>query len=101
MSGPTGPGGGANANDPHANPEEDAEITASALADPDNPPWTPADFARAKRGRLPMLAAKRKRQVTISLDPAVVEAAKAGGPGWQTRINAVLRQHFGLSDDAA
>ena len=48
-----------------------------------------------------MLASKRKRQVTISLDPDVVEAAKAGGAGWQTRINAVLRRHFGLSDDAA
>jgi uncharacterized protein (DUF4415 family) len=80
-------------------PEEDAEITAAALADPDNPPWTEEDFARARRGRPPMLPSRRKKQVTINLDPDVIEAAKAGGAGWQTRINAALRRHFGLSDD--
>ena len=56
-------------------------------------------FRRARRGRPPMLPSKRKRQVTINLDPDVVEAAKAGGAGWQTRINAALRRHFGLADD--
>ena len=57
-------------------------------------------FRRARRGRPPMLPSKRKRQVTINLDPDVVEAAKAGGAGWQTRINAALRRHFGLRDEA-
>jgi uncharacterized protein (DUF4415 family) len=80
--------------------EEDAEITAAALGDPDNPPWKEEDFARARRGRPPMLPSQRKKQVTINLDPDVVEAAKAGGTGWQTRINAALRRHFGLPDEA-
>jgi uncharacterized protein (DUF4415 family) len=56
-------------------------------------------FRRARRGRPPMLPSQRKRQVTINLDPDVVEAAKAGGAGWQTRINAALRRHFGLADE--
>lgn len=29
-------------------PEEDAAITAAALDDPDNPPWTDEDFAKAR-----------------------------------------------------
>jgi uncharacterized protein (DUF4415 family) len=30
--------------------------------------------------------------VTLRLDTEVLEHFKAGGPGWQTRINAVLRR---------
>lgn len=41
-------------------PEEDSEITAAALADPDNPPWTAEDFARARRGRPRINAALRR-----------------------------------------
>jgi uncharacterized protein (DUF4415 family) len=33
-----------------------------------------------------------KRLVSIRLDKDVVEKFKAGGPGWQTRINAALRR---------
>ena len=81
-------------------PEEDAGITAAALADPDNPPLDDEFFRRARRGRPPMLPSRRKKQVTINLDPDVVEAAKAGGAGWQTRIDAALRRHFGLPNQA-
>jgi len=28
---------------------------------------------------------------TLRLDPDVIEALKAGGPGWQSRANALLR----------
>ncbi|MFO1208256.1 MAG: BrnA antitoxin family protein [Amaricoccus sp.] len=38
----------------------------------------------------------RKRRVTIMLDPDVIEHFKAGGKGWQTRINAALRKAAGL-----
>ena len=83
------------------------------IDDEDNPEWTEEDFARAKplheipeladfaafirkggRPRLP--ASARKRRVTIMLDPDVVEHFKAGGRGWQTRINAALRKAAGL-----
>ena len=33
-----------------------------------------------------------KEQVTLRLDAEVVEYFKAEGPGWQTRINAVLKR---------
>jgi uncharacterized protein (DUF4415 family) len=36
-------------------------------------------------------APEAKRDVHIRLDPAVVRWFKAAGPGYQTRINAVLR----------
>ena len=32
-----------------------------------------------------------KAQVAIRLDPDVVSAFRAGGPGWQTRLNAALK----------
>ena len=67
---------------------EAATLTAAARADRDNPEWTKRDFRRAKRGR-PKLA-NPKRHVSLRLDAHVVAAFKSGGPGWQSRINAVL-----------
>lgn len=32
-----------------------------------------------------------KEAVTLRLDPDVLDFYRAGGPGWQTRINAALR----------
>jgi uncharacterized protein (DUF4415 family) len=53
-------------------------------------------FREAKRGRPPLAPETRKRRATISLDPEVVEGFKAGGPGWQTRMNEALRKALGL-----
>ena len=36
-----------------------------------------------------------KEQITLRLDHDVVEHFKAGGPGWQSRINAALRRIVG------
>ncbi len=33
-----------------------------------------------------------KEQVAIRLDPEVVGAFRASGPGWQTRVNSVLKE---------
>lgn len=33
-----------------------------------------------------------KEQVAIRLDPDVVGALRASGPGWQTRVNAALKE---------
>lgn len=33
-----------------------------------------------------------KEQVAIRLDPDVLAAFRAGGPGWQTRMNAALKE---------
>lgn len=42
------------------------------------------------RGRPPK--ENPKAQVTLRLDAEVIEHFKAEGPGWQTRINAVLKR---------
>ena len=52
----------------------------------------PAKFARerVRRGRPPL--ATPKVSTTIRLSPDVLAHFKAGGRGWQTRINAALRE---------
>lgn len=83
------------------------------LIDDENPEWGDADFARArpaaevlreqfgaaaiahllkpKRGR--PLKAARKRAINIRLSPEVLEHFRASGPGWQTRVDEVLKTH--------
>ena len=83
------------------------------LIDDANPEWTAADFARArpasdvlreqfgaeavahllkpKRGRPPKAAPKRA--INIRLSPEVLEYFRATGPGWQTRVDTVLRKY--------
>lgn len=81
--------------------------------DDDNPEWTEADFARARPiSEFPELAAAFARakargrpagstkadakvQIAIRVDPDVLAAFKAGGPGWQSRMNAALRAAMG------
>lgn len=82
--------------------------------DEDNPEWTEDDFARAtpvheappdireaiykafpNTPRGPQKAAK-KVPVSIRLSPEVVERFKADGPGWQSRIDEVLKKAVGL-----
>ncbi|MCI4661027.1 MAG: BrnA antitoxin family protein [Neomegalonema sp.] len=93
------------------------------MSDKENPEWTDEDFARATpmrdiqtpgaKRRL-ALAEKRKAeleaarqsakrakeagksQITIRLDNDVIEHFKAGGEGWQTRLNRHLRRSLGI-----
>ena len=71
--------------------EEDAAITAGAMADPDA---LPNRFIGKRRGR-PRLAST-KELVTLRLDPDVLAHFKADGDGWQTRMNDALRKAAGL-----
>ena len=77
--------------------------------DDENPEWTKEDFARARPGRevIPEIIAliqrrrgpqKRptKRQITLRLDPDVIDHFRARGKGWQVRINAALRKAAGI-----
>ena len=91
--------------------EEEARIQAQIAADPDNYESTDEELAQAKpmAEALPELhaalmaeIAKRKagrpkavvtkQTIAIRLDPDVLEAFKATGPGWQTRMNEALRE---------
>jgi uncharacterized protein (DUF4415 family) len=47
-----------------------------------------------RRGR-PKLA-KPKEQISVRLDSDVLAALRASGPGWQARMNQVLRKAFGV-----
>ena len=71
----------------------------------DNPEWTRKDFAKAKpfAEALPELAASirkgrgpnkapTKKPVSLRLSKKVLEAYKAKGPRWQSRIDADLRR---------
>ena len=71
-------------------PEEDAAINAGIAADPDTYEPAAAEFKQLKRmGRPPK--ARPKVSVTIRYDQDVIDAFKAGGEGWQTRMNDALR----------
>ncbi len=87
--------------------EEEAAIQRGIAEDPDNPEWTEEDFARALPAALVMppefMAEHARRQrgpqkaptkvlVSLRLDRDVIERLKAGGPGWQTRANDLLRR---------
>lgn len=48
--------------------------------------------AKRRRGRpIGSVAESTKPQVTLRLDPDVLESLKASGRGWQTRVNTLLR----------
>ena len=86
-------------------PEEDAEINRGIEQDPDNPEWTDADWLDARpaaevvpaivddyvrRHRGPQKTPV-KQMVSIRLDQEVLDGLRAGGPGWQSRANDILR----------
>lgn len=68
----------------------DEEVELAAASDPDNPLLSADELARLELVRPEDRA---KVPVYIRLDPDVVSFFKAGGPGYQTRINAALREH--------
>ncbi|GLK67387.1 BrnA antitoxin family protein [Hansschlegelia plantiphila] len=73
--------------------------STEAWVDPDDAPELDDDFFEradeyvgetlVRRGRPKSDAPKR--QVTIRLDEDVLDRLRATGPGWQTRLNAILR----------
>src|SRR5438105_458494 len=47
----------------------------------------------ARRGRPPgSVASNTKQPVKLRLDPDLLAALRASGAGWQTRVNAILRE---------
>lgn len=80
----------------------------SVVFDDDNPEWTEEDFARARpASELPpevlahfpktlarirgLQKAATKQAVSLRLSAEVVDHFRAGGPGWQTRIDQALK----------
>lgn len=75
-------------------PEEEAAIQAGIDADPDSAPLTDEQWAQVRpfvrRGRPPV--AERRPTLNMRIDADVLASFKATGRGWQTRINALLRE---------
>jgi uncharacterized protein (DUF4415 family) len=79
--------------------EEEARIRAGIAADPDTHELSEAEMANLR----PLAAIKRplgrpkaeatKERVAIRLSPEVTAYFRATGKGWQTRIDAVLREY--------
>jgi uncharacterized protein (DUF4415 family) len=86
--------------------EEEVRIQQGIADDPDNPEWTEEDFKSARpfadvfpdlaesirRSRGRPAVERPKQQISLRLDPDVIEAFKATGKGWQARINEALRK---------
>lgn len=71
-------------------PEEETAIQAGIMADDDTyEPTDEAFQAISKIGR--PKAETPKIRITIRLSPDVVERFRASGPGWQTRMDAALK----------
>lgn len=53
--------------------------------------------ATRKRGRpVGSTKADAKQSVKLRLDPDLLAVLRATGPGWQTRVNRILRERFAL-----
>lgn len=81
--------------DPDDAPEVSAADLKHAVFRADGNEVTRAEFARSlaerpRRGR-PRLP-ERRPTLNMRIDADVLAALKATGPGWQTRINALLRE---------
>jgi uncharacterized protein (DUF4415 family) len=73
-------------------PEEDAEITAAALADPDTLPLTDAEWETVEKKRGRPFSNTPKQLVSLRFDADVLAALKATGRGWRTRVNDAMRE---------
>lgn len=75
-------------------PDEDSAITAAAMSDPEARPFTDEEWVAVKpvrgRGRPPQ--GVTKAPISIRLDVRVLDAFKATGEGWQTRMNDALTE---------
>ena len=72
-------------------PEEDAAIAAGIAADPDTYELSSEQIAQMRPLRGRPRVARPKAALTMRVDADVLDAIKASGPGWQTRVNELLK----------
>lgn len=68
-------------------------IDADIVRDADAPAWTPEMFARAvaRKGLKPV---PKKALLSLRIDSDVIEWFRNQGPGYQSRMNALLRAYM-------
>lgn len=71
--------------------QEDAAINHGIASDPDTYELGGAQMKHLRRVGRPK-SASPKIQLTVRYDADIVAAFKAGGEGWQTRMNNALRE---------
>ena len=81
----------------NAKPRKDAPIAFDAQTEPYDPNDAQAvtafwNAATIRRGRGRPAAAVKRPTLNMRVDADVLAAFKATGPGWQTRINAALKE---------
>ena len=93
--------------------KKNSKPSRESWTDPEDPPiWTEAHFrnaavvvdgeiVRTQKGTWTNPGGRPasenpKKQVTLRLDPDVVDKFRATGKGWQSRINAELRKALGI-----
>jgi uncharacterized protein (DUF4415 family) len=93
--------------------EEEDDNDPASRPDEENPEWTLEDFRNARpalevfaeiwgpevaemlrRGRGRPAKPDKKVNQTLRLDPDVLDAFRQEGPGWQSRINQILRENM-------
>jgi uncharacterized protein (DUF4415 family) len=75
-------------------PDDAPELTEDML---DNAEVFVGDrFVRRGRGRPKAEAVKE--QISVRLDPDVIAKLRESGPGWQSRLNDLLRGALGLAE---
>ncbi|EYC51718.1 hypothetical protein AZ34_11985 [Hylemonella gracilis str. Niagara R] len=75
-------------------PKEDAAIAAGIAADPDTYEVNAAEFRQLRPVGRPRAEVERPR-LNMRVDPDVLEHLRASGKGWQTRVNALLKEAVG------
>ena len=72
-------------------PVEDAVINAGIARDPDTVELTQSWFAGTRRGGRPV-SDNPKQLRSIRFSPEVLDYFRATGKGWQTRVDAALKE---------
>ncbi len=66
---------------------------SSIVRDGDAPEWTPEQFARAVARRA-LKPAPKKSLLSLRVDSDVIAWFRSQGPGYQSRMNALLRAYM-------
>ncbi len=84
--------------DPDDSPEWTEEMFRAAAFYRDGKLIRPASGALGSKGVVGRPPSENpKKQISLRLDPDVIEGFRATGKGWQSRVNKALREALGLA----